>query len=436
VLLLCGGGLLGFAHKSRTDRDRAVTRLAEVGLPTDPNQIKHIPDPEKDAGALLTQFEVAYSAAKKTPVGRTYVSNRRTNLKARRDFINANPELVRLRTLLFTKTELATQIDPSQGYEQEFPRWAAYKITIDLAISEASIFAADSKPVEALDLLAEASSFAKVSHTDPTEFGETLGMSRANMLNRDAARIFSANADRSDVQAAMQRYVQQSFPNIDLRHALANEVACAIVLERNLNSGKIELSGLYSDGHDYELSIRDRATNSLFRIKGVYDVLFTRVYNGLSELYQTIPSDNNLHNQRIESAERWERIVEGLSGPDAHLLLMLGPRYSHPLKAEAKLKAEWRSLNALLVASEIKAKTGRYPSTLPVTGKDAIDPFTDKPLKYLVKGGKLTIYSVGQDLSDDNGLLFLPTTVSSSAAPPPTTDTGFSIPYDIPARLR
>ncbi len=436
LLLSCAGGLLGFAHKSRTDRDLAVARLAEVGLPTDPDQIKHSPDPDKDAGELLKEFDVAYSAAVKKPLGRAFSVAKESDVTAQRDFVNAYPNLVRLRKQLFTKTELASQIDPSEGYHQLFPQIGPYTCTLKLAVAEASVLAASDKPVEALDLLAQASSFAKLIHTDPTQFGEEIGLKRANMLNHHAARTFSSNAHRADVLTAMRKYVQRSIPSGDLRHALANDVSCAIVLERDLHSGKMEHSSLFYDGHDYEPTFTNRAQNSLFRINGVRDVLFARLYKGLSELYQTIPADSNSHRQRIESAQSWETSVEGLSAPNAHLLRLLGPHYSNSFKAEAKLKAEWRTLNALLIASELKSKTGKYPTTLPVTGQDAIDPFTDQPLKYLLKGGKLTIYSVGQDLSDDKGQLFIPTTIASSGSPPASTDIGFSIPYELPARLR
>ena len=32
-----------------------------------------------------------------------------------------------------------------------------------------------------------------------------------------------------------------------------------------------------------------------------------------------------------------------------------------------------------------------------------VDPFTDKPLKYVARNGSVTIYSVGDDQTDDGG---------------------------------
>ncbi len=436
LLLSCGGGLLGFVHKSRTDRDLAVARLAKVGLPTDPDQIKHKPDPDKDAGELLKQFETIYSAAEKTPVGRAYGKGPGKTIQARRAFFNAYPELVRLRKELFTKTELATQLEPSLGDEQLFPQISAWSVVGKFAISEVLVLAADGKPADALELLAQAANFVKLIDTDPIKVGSVMGISRAQTLNRQAAIIFSGHSHMVEIRQAMRAYLESSTPTTDLRQTLVADVSDALVLERDVRNGKVEIDNYYDYEEEPEQNIVDRGLNQLYKVRGVSDMLFARLYAGQAELYEAIPKDRNLHKQRIEAAEAWEDRNSTLTGPNSILLTTIGPFMANAFRAEAQLKAEWRTLNALLIASEIKAKTGTYPQTLPVTGQDAIDPFTDKPLKYILKGGKLTIYSVGQDLSDDNGLLFVPTTLSSSGSPSRAQDTGFSIPYVVPQRLQ
>lgn len=436
LLLSCGGGLLGFAHKSRTDRDLAVARLAKVGLPTDPDQIKHSPDPDKDAGELLREFQTIYSAAEKTPFGRALTNGHRTTIPARRNFINAQPQLVRLRKELFTKTELATQLEPSLGDEQLFPQISAWSVVGKFAVSEALVLAADGKPANALELLARAANFVKLIDTDPIKVGSVMGISRAQTLNRQAAIIFSGHSHNVEIRRAMRAYLESSTPTTDFRRTLLAEVSDALVLERNVQTGKVKVDNYYGYDEEPEQNIVDRGLNQLYKVRGVSDMLFARLYAGQAELYEAVPKDRNLHKQRIEAAEAWEDRSSTLTGPNSILLTTIGPFMANAFRAEAQLKAEWRTLNALLIATEIKSKTGKYPISLPVTGQDAIDPFTDKPLKYLLKGGKLTIYSVGQDLSDDNGLLFRPTKSSSGGSSSWAQDTGFSIPYDVPAGLR
>lgn len=434
LFISCGGGLLGFAYKSRNDRDRAVARLAEVGLPTDPDQIKRIPDPTKDAGELLGKFLAIHTAAEKTPVGRAFTNGNRTTVEARRNFIKAYPELVQLRKDLFKKTELAIQLEPSLGDEQLFPQVSAWRIAINFAISEAIVLAADGKPAHALKLLAAAAEFVKLLYTDPIKFGSVMAISKAETLNREAAIIFSAHSNRIEIRQAMRAYLDSSTPTTDLRQTLVADVSDALVLERDVRNGKVEIDNYYDYEEEPEQNIVDQGMNQLYKVRGVSDMIFARLYTGQAEFYEAIPKDPNLHRQRIEAAEAWESQNATLTGPNSLLLTTIGPFMANAFKAEAKLKAEWRTLNALLISTEIKSKTGKYPATLLVTGIDAIDPFTDKPLTYLLKGEKLTIYSVGPDLSDDKGQLFLPAKLSSGWSLPPTIDTGFSIPYTLPKR--
>jgi hypothetical protein len=436
LLLSCGGGLLGFAHKSRTDRDLAVARLAKVGLPTDPDQIKHTPDSNKDAGELLKEFQTIYATAGNSPVVSAYSNGKRATAQERRDFINAYPKLVRLRKELFTKTELATQLDPSLGKDQLFPQILTWRVTINFAVSEAVVLAAEGKPTEAIGLLAQAAEFAKLIETDPILIGSLNAISIGRKLNREAALIFASSANRPGVSKSMRLYLNSSIPTIDVRRTILDQVCGALDFERDVQNGKITIDDFYDYEEEQEESIADRGLNQLYKIRGVSDMLFARLYTGQADFYEAIPKDRNLHKQRIEAAEEWESKNSTLTGLNSMLLTTIGPFLANTFKAEAQLKAEWRTLNALLTASEMKSKTGKYPATLPVTGQDAIDPFTDKPLKYLLKGEKLTIYSVGEDLSDDNGLLFRPTASSSSGSSSRAQDTGFSIPYVVPQRLQ
>lgn len=436
LLLSCGGGLLGFAHKSRTDRDVAVARLVGLGLPTDPDQIRHLPDANRDAGTLLKKFRRALDRARETPSGVAYFDFRKKDLQSRRVFIKVNPHLVQMRQQLFTKSEFATQVEPSRSFEHGFPEFGTFRNVVNLAIAEAQVLASNGQPTKALQLLTEASKFARLLHTDPNRLAEFLSLNIQSTINRRAAMVFTSFSHRPEIQQEMQSFMNESDARVDFRRWVIGDVSDSLALEQAVRNGKFELGLLTVSAHFDPDSIWDNVMSSPYKINGVREMLFARLYNGYADLHQSIPTVENQYRKRIEAAEKWDREMSKNSGPNTLLLQMIISDYTHCFIREANSKAEWRTLNALLIASEIKSKTGKYPSALPVTGQDAIDPFTDEPLKYLLKGGKLTIYSVGQDLSDDNGLLFVPTTLSSSGSPSPSTDTGFSIPYDVPQRLQ
>ncbi len=431
LLLSCGGGLLGFAYKSRTDRDRAVARLAEVGLPTDPDQIKHIPDPSKDAGELLKKFDRAILKARKVPA---YFSFYKPNLKSARAFVDANPQLVRLRKQLFTKSEFATQLEPSMGHQHEFYGFAALTGVVWLGLAEAQVLSADGAADRAIDLCAETTQFVQLLNADPNHTAELLSVSLQQAVNRHVADIVESDSERAEVRQALRRYLRASVPKVDVRRAVIEDLSNALALEKGVRQGKFDLVAYEESISSGYATIGEVARHSLYRVKGSPDMLFAGLYEGYADLYSRIPRDPSLHKDRIEVATRWDSAVTKQSSPSAYLMQSMMPQYSYAFKAEAKLTAEWRALNALLAASEIKAKTGRYPTSLPVTGQDAIDPFTDQPLKYLLKDGKLTIYSVGDDLSDNEGKLFRLNYLTTQGSSPPPLDIGFSIPFTIPPK--
>ncbi len=428
TFLLCGGGLLGFAHKSRTDRDRAIARLAAVGLPTDPDQIKHIPDPAKDAGELLEKFDRAFLKARKVPA---YFSFYIPNLKSARAFVNANPQLVQLRKQLFTKSEFATQLEPSMGHQHESDGFAPLAIVVWLGLAEAQVLSADGAAEMAIDLCTETTQFVHLLNSDPNHTAELLSVSLQQAVNRHVADIVESNSERAEVRRALQRYLYASVPKVDFRRAVIEDLSNALALEKDVTQGKVDLVAYDESINGGYASISEVGKHSLYRVKGAPDMLFARLYEGFADLYARIPKDPSQHKERIDVVTRWDMVVSDQRSPNSYLLQSLMPQYSYGFKSEAKLTAEWRTLNALLAASEIKAKTGCYPTNLPVTGQDASDPFTDQPLKYLVKDGKLTIYSVGDDLADNEGKLFKMSYLAIPGSSAPPNDIGFSIPNDV-----
>ncbi|CAN1541604.1 hypothetical protein MCEMSE15_01790 [Fimbriimonadaceae bacterium] len=436
LLLSCAGGLLGFAHKSRTDRDLAVARLAEVGLLTDYVPAKPTPDTPKGAELVVNKFVRAFQNARRTRVGAAFFRDQEMDVRSAKEFITANAHLVRLRHQLFCQPEVSTLIRSWLDTEEAFNEYELFNYAVKLSSAEVLVLEADGKSAEAVKLAGQTAQFIKLLQATPNHSTETQHFYLQQATNRLAVQSFARNADRADVRAAMRGYANSSILTTDHRNALIGDVSDALQFEATVRQGKMELGNLSSSADPSSYSIGERAMLNLFKVNGAPEMLFARLFNGYAELYESIPSDRSQHKNRIAAVARWNKSISDISAPNSYLLQRLVASFTDCFEFEANLVAEWRTINALLIATEIKSKTGKYPISLPVTGHDAIDPFTDKPLKYLLKGGKLTIYSVGQDLSDDNGLLFRPTTSSSGGSSSWAQDTGFSIPYDVPARLR
>jgi len=69
-----------------------------------------------------------------------------------------------------------------------------------------------------------------------------------------------------------------------------------------------------------------------------------------------------------------------------------------------RLAQRRRVLEVLLVSLEERNRTGKFPARLPVTGALATDLFNGGKLRYSIVDGKLKIYSVGIDGSDNGGI--------------------------------
>ena len=428
LLATCGIGGAVAVQNSKNAREHELDLLAKAGLPRDYNEVKHTPDPEKDAGELLRQYEAAKRAADKTDASRKLAADRTGDAELRRSYLRENEKLVRLQEQILEKPELATLTDPSKGAALLFPQLAPSKNTTRLALTQAELLAADGKPVEAIQKLTSAVKFASVVNTDSTLITELVSIAMRAMTHRTAMLIFAQHSERADVRTAMDKYVKAAVPNVDMRRGLSSEVALAIASEESMRSGKLSLQALTGTASENdEGNSNVKTIEKIIALPGVREMLFTRLYRHYRHMYETIPADRQKQRERIAAAQAADTEVDNMNRTTDFMVQMFAPVFKQAFLAEARTVAEWRSLNAILVAAEIKAKTGSYPAKLPVSGPDSLDPFTDKPLFYKATANSVQVYSVGPDGKDNNGLLFRPTRGDSK-----DYDSGYSIPYVVP----
>ena len=66
-------------------------------------------------------------------------------------------------------------------------------------------------------------------------------------------------------------------------------------------------------------------------------------------------------------------------------------------------RANWAENAALAKVVLYHLEHGSYPPNLQAAGATELDPFTGRPLKYVFKGAKATVFSVGEDEFDNQG---------------------------------
>ena len=428
LIATCGLGGVFAVQNSKSDREKELDLLAKAGLPRHYDEVKHTPDPAKDAGALLEQFYLERRAVDKTELSRKLNADRTGSAELRRDFLRQNQKLVLLKEQIFAKSELATLTEPKQGVSLLFPQFAPSKSAVRLALTQAELLNTDGNPAGAIQELTKAARFASVVNTDSTLISELVSVALRSMTHRTATIIFAKNSDRAEVRDAMRSYVKVSLPNVDMRRALESEVALVLATEELLRSRRIGLDELTSIGNETGTRPKtQKAIEQIITFPGISDMLFSRLYRHYRVMHEQVPADRKRQRERIAAAQAADQRIEQMNKTTDFVVQMFAPVLNQAFKAEAKTIAEWRSLNALLIAAEEKAKTGRYPAKLPISGPEALDPFTDKPLYYKASANSVKVYSVGADGKDNNGLLFRPTKGNAR-----DYDSGYSIPYIVP----
>lgn len=88
----------------------------------------------------------------------------------------------------------------------------------------------------------------------------------------------------------------------------------------------------------------------------------------------------------------------------------LMPSLSRVFELNARLEAQIRAARAGLAAERYRLDTGRFPPSLEALvprylQQVPLDPFDDQPLRFKLDVWEVVIYSVGEDLKDDGGLV-------------------------------
>ncbi len=135
--------------------------------------------------------------------------------------------------------------------------------------------------------------------------------------------------------------------------------------------------------------LRKRAYRSYFLIAWV-DFLDTK-------------AENETRLQRYQRFEKWAHKYADNKASVADLNAMLIMPYSVMGRTLARSEAKPIVFRGLMAAMMHRAKKGAWPSTLKEAGFEEKDYFTGEPLRMVVDGDSVKVYSVDWDLKDDQG---------------------------------
>ncbi len=173
--------------------------------------------------------------------------------------------------------------------------------------------------------------------------------------------------------------------------------------------GRVTLQTMKTGGFS---SITDTITDPSMREMGFLDALLSdpglrRMYEAkYCEAWRTIfdgfPSDKEDWNGlRAAYKKRWQEITADKSIENAFNRLMFAD-FSDSADTVAKQVAERRV--QLLSLKLLQTRAKGLPADLSAYGQLAIDPFTNKPMRYERKGKAFKIWSIGPDRIDQGGV--------------------------------
>jgi tetratricopeptide (TPR) repeat protein len=112
-------------------------------------------------------------------------------------------------------------------------------------------------------------------------------------------------------------------------------------------------------------------------------------------------SETHLQLEKLTALDSEMDSDKSLSGKVANLLW---DGFETPFGVSIRSLANGRILRVSANCLAQRARSGKLPAELPTLGQDSLDPFTGKPLLYIIEGDSFKVYSVGQNLVDDGGL--------------------------------
>lgn len=156
---------------------------------------------------------------------------------------------------------------------------------------------------------------------------------------------------------------------------------------------------------------------TLFRTSG-YDSALERVYHFAfsNMLVEDHGIGLGLMNRYLEISQgpshEWVRRMKSCAVPgrESHVLWVLLPAYEKVASAVLRATARFRTLAVGIACERFRQANGRWPKDLAEIPKSILsaiprDPYIDAPLNYRITDEGITIYAVGDDLTDDRGKL-------------------------------
>lgn len=412
LIVLGSVGVFTYARIAKSERDAELKLAAEAGLPKSWEDLRRPYNPDRDAREPLRAFQDAWKTANLPQAGQPGPSlgdekNHRVKV------VRAHPELAQLAKNVLSRTELNMFESPEQGFQTDFSRLTQTKAVMDYCRAKATVLSEEGDPIAALSVLQESAKLVKLTRQDSSSLiAELVATAIEAILIKSTLDILTKHARQPSVQSKALFLVENLGRPSDVKRALQLEFAAQLVEEHNLATKGPEYYNKFFGlepmpfEDEEEPEDRDPRVEKLLlrmRIPGTRDVLFKNLFRAFRELYLDLPGDPYDGFARLQVAKKHIKIADKKMGEMEYLIPIMIDTACSTVKSDLRGIAERRALKALILSLQIRTKTGRFPTELPLSGAEAMDPFSGEPLKFKQLDGYLVAYSAGYDGVDDGG---------------------------------
>lgn len=415
LLSLCGVGgyavsrtYLDFPWAAR-ELEAAVKEYRSLGLPWEAKDLEPQPPlgPDENAAPLLKAvFDALQPTPSTEPPALGAVSD------ALRDGATAKERqaaLAPFRPLFkdieraLEKSRLSLKHDWDEGFDTAFPELAAGRSVVELLVTRAATKRDAGDFDGAAEDLMKAQKLGRMLGQDPTLLAGLTSLACEALVLREVERLIEVSQKDPQGLIAANRVLASPLPPDYLMHHLRGEMYSGVAYTRNLD----RLGGW-------------RAEFGVLSEEPVEDSRQSIVRTGL-------PSGTIARGLLARYLQGWNAIFRDWKpGEDPMSIAKRANALMQRDEAERRMSFHWnplwlstvveaapvyvrsetyrRCLQGLSRVVAYRSRTGRWPATLADADFNGIDPFDGKPLRMVVKGDQVRVYSVGPDGIDDGGV--------------------------------
>lgn len=425
-------GFLAWSTSGELRAEKAEAR--REGLPLEPADLRRpVPDAENAAPIYRAAF-AALDTVREPSAGETaakLVSQHHPESPLWQSQVTRFVEARRsgLRTFLKAAALPYDSVDRewSKGGGLLFEDLGAHKAAMKDVILEARLRGAKGDVAGAFGLLAAAAHGARHSGDAQAGLvGKLVQISEDNAILLAAGEMLGERGLSPGVAEQAEKMLDALDVPINLKPAYGEELVLERETLRRFSEGRrvgalsTLPSGTEAAGYYRFLA----ATTRVGAFRDAFDAQLIRFWRDMAHALPADPDDSWTGYSRLRAAE--ERFMRR-HGWKTVFAEMVTPVVNDAERAVGVMIERRRALRAMLAALRLRQTTGRFPKRLPLDGKNAIDPLSERPLAYRLTKDGFVVYGVGRNCFDDGGAN-LDTLAQSD-------DVGFAYPY-VPPDLR